>query len=81
MIIIWGSRALKRREGTLRYNCMICPSSSLTVHSYRKWFTLFFIPIFPIGSREYYVKCRECRNSYKMPYIEELMQQHDFMEE
>jgi len=81
MFIIWGTRARSSKEGTLEHSCLICPNSSLQVYSWRKWFTFFFIPVFPISSRSYYVECRDCENSYTFKGIQEVMQHSNFIKE
>ena len=45
--------------------------SALQLHSHfrempeRTWFTLYFLPIFPIGTKGYYVECQECAGTFK----------------
>lgn len=75
MFLIWGSKHRKNEEGTLKHNCIICQNISLEVCSYRKWFTFFFIPIFPYSSKDYYVECLECKNIYKFNGLEELVKE------
>lgn len=73
MLLIWGSKYIKTNEKTLKYRCLICYNNSLEVCYYRKWFTFFFIPIFPYSSKEYYVECLECSNIYQFKGIEEVV--------
>lgn len=36
----------------------------------REWFTLYFIPIFPIGSRQEVVECKACETTYQPSVLE-----------
>jgi hypothetical protein len=75
MFLIWGSKNIKDTEGALKYNCLLCKSDSLEICSYRKWFTFFFIPMFPCGKKDYYVECLECQNIYKFNGLEKLIEE------
>ena len=77
MFLIWGSKFIKSTERSLKANCIICQSDSLEICSYRKWFTFFFIPIFPYSRRDYYVECLECENIYKFNGLEKLIEEND----
>lgn len=77
MFLIWGSKYIKSTERTLRCNCVICQNDSLEICSYRKWFTFFFIPIFPYSKKDYYVECLECQNVYKFHGLEKLVEEND----
>lgn len=62
MVIIWGTRGMNKDLGVTRqmYHCSHCNSvSNYKVFRVRKWFTLFWIPIFPFSSK-YYVTCPVC---------------------
>lgn len=59
-MLIWGIRWIAITLGQLSYRCSHCQKT--TVHSaiIRKGkFTLFFIPIFPIG-KQYFIACNLC---------------------
>lgn len=77
MFLIWGTKYIKSTERTLRCNCAICPNDSLEVCSYRKWFTFFFIPLFPYSKKDYYVECLDCQNIYKFNGLEKLVEEND----
>ena len=67
MFIIWGSRARKKAEDYLpSEGCIVCNNHGLHVLSIRRWFTFFFIPIFPTGRKKYYLTCLECENCYRL---------------
>ena len=36
----------------------------------REWFTLYFIPVFPIGGKTTYVECEGCRGTFKESVLE-----------
>jgi transcription elongation factor Elf1 len=66
MIIIWGSRGRITEEVIIQVECIICQNQKLSICSIRKWFTFFFVPIFPISRKQYYFSCQSCENSYKI---------------
>lgn len=66
MLIIWGSRNRVHEEGIINYECIICKEPQIKICSYRRWFTFFFVPIFPTDSKKYFLSCTHCENSYKI---------------
>ena len=65
-MIIWGSRSMTSTCQQGRFTCPRCNgSSSFHEKRVRSWFTLYFIPVFPIGSPGYYVECQDCRGTFK----------------
>jgi hypothetical protein len=65
-IIIWGSRGL---TSTLQSGSFYCPScdgeSDYILKQVRPFFTLYWLPLFPIGGAERYVECRRCGGAFK----------------
>lgn len=63
MFVIWGFRDTVKILGKSRdsYHCSHCGnSSSYWVYRKRKWFTLFWIPVF-LCKTEYYIACPACK--------------------
>ncbi|WP_304078769.1 zinc-ribbon domain-containing protein [Leptotrichia wadei] len=44
-----------------------CDFSHGRFREYRDWFTLFWIPVFPISGRKEYLECPICRQVYDVP--------------
>jgi len=64
-MIIYGTRGIKStiKEGT--FHCPQCEQSKEYRHrKVTKFFTLYFIPLIPLGSAGEYVECRNCKNTY-----------------
>lgn len=63
MFIIWGTRQFQKLMGYARqYTCRNCGNvSAWQVIRTMRWFTLFFIPIFPF-SVKYFVLCPVCQH-------------------
>ena len=66
MFIIFGtkSRIIKENEGFF-----VCPQCEVLrpykLQSYQTWFTLFFIPLFPVGEKKNtHVECQHCQTSF-----------------
>ncbi len=67
MFLIFGVQGIKRRvegEEVLENCCPSCGSGDLIPTSFRNWFTLFFIPIFPVSSGRLIYRCDQCKNSF-----------------
>src|SRR5439155_12352622 len=64
-IIIWGSRGLSKTVAHGEFECPRCGrTSEYSVIQVREWFTLYWIPVFPIGSAKRYVECRRCGGTF-----------------
>ena len=62
MILIWGFKARARTISTGEFFCSRCGADrSYALQQIRRWFTLFFIPLFPAGKAlGEQVKCATC---------------------
>lgn len=72
MLIIWGTKGFEKTLGTLAsvWKCEHCQNEShYRVFRVRRWFTLFWIPIFPIGSK-FFVTCPICNYGKKLKKAE-----------
>ncbi len=66
-MIIWGTRNRGKVLGQKAFLCPNCQQLSMTiVQQSRTWFTLFFIPIFPVGGKRTTARCGRCGFTYKM---------------
>jgi tetratricopeptide (TPR) repeat protein len=62
-IILFGSRNFLSDDpsGSVRTTCPRCTREvDMKSRSVRSWFTLFFIPIFPISGRRQFTQCTNC---------------------
>jgi tellurite resistance protein len=75
MLIIFGTRG--RITGTAPHETLknACPNcnSNLELKDLKRWFTLFFIPIFPFDTIESFYQCTNCDSSYKRSAREALL--------
>jgi hypothetical protein len=65
-MIIYGYRNREIEQGTGNFYCANCEVQR--PYRYKKivrYFTLFFIPIFPLGTLSEYVECQVCGRTYK----------------
>lgn len=64
-MIIWGTRG---REKTVDYGSFHCPSCRGSApYEHRRvstYFTLYFIPLFPISTQGEYIQCGQCNGAY-----------------
>lgn len=66
-MIIWGYRTritASSKDDVLEKSCPNC-GSDLVLSDLKRWFTLYFIPIFPISTIETLYHCKNCDSSYK----------------
>jgi hypothetical protein len=64
-MIIFGTRSMESVRTTGIFNCPRCgPSKPYRHKSVNRWFTLYFIPVIPMGSIGAYIECAECGANY-----------------
>ncbi|WP_194765775.1 TerB family tellurite resistance protein [Tamlana sp. I1] len=64
-MIIFGTRGVKSTIKTGDFNCPQCNQIKPFRHrKVTKFFTLYFIPIIPLGNKGEYVECKGCNNTY-----------------
>jgi hypothetical protein len=64
-MIIWGSTGREKAIGTTQFYCPKCraPAWGTQVRASR-YFTLYFIPLFPTSTLGEYVRCEHCRGEF-----------------
>ncbi len=67
MFIIFGTRTRPSKVSDGDFFCPRCGADRhYVLQRFRQWFTLFFLPIFPVGpSRGEQVKCQTCNTAYR----------------
>jgi hypothetical protein len=67
MLLIWGWKVRFKALGQGVFFCPSCGGDrNYTQQQGRRWFTLFFIPIIPLGYvGEEFIECATCRQAYK----------------
>jgi predicted RNA-binding Zn-ribbon protein involved in translation (DUF1610 family) len=65
--IIWGSRGITSTKDRGEFYCPRCNRDRIeyALKSTRPWFTLYFIPLFPVGGSERYVECQRCGGTFR----------------
>ena len=67
MFIIFGTRGMKhtvKESKVLANSCPNCDNGDLTNKLYRRWFTLFFIPMIPLDVVDRFYECNSCKSAY-----------------
>lgn len=65
-VIIFGWSNLKSVSGSGEFECPVCKvSTPYNQVRTRRWFSLFFVPIFPLSHAEDAIECRQCRTSIR----------------
>jgi tetratricopeptide (TPR) repeat protein len=73
-ILLFGSRNIISNENSpgVETTCPRCSRPSRIIgRTYRSWFTIFFLPVFPISGRRRFSECSLCHAQFPVP-IEEL---------
>lgn len=64
-MIIYGTRTMNSTEGISPFHCPRCGGQrDGKIQSANRWFTLYFIPVIPMGSAGRYVECTSCAGTY-----------------
>lgn len=65
-IIIWGTRGQETTLESGEFDCPVCgQKEGYTLRQVRPYFSLFFIPLFPIGGGERFVRCAVCGDAFR----------------
>lgn len=65
-MIIWGSKARQKALGTGSFYCPGCRDHTGYTHlRVSRYFTLYFIPLFPTATLGELVRCDRCNGDYK----------------
>ena len=66
MVIIFGTKRMRRNLGVVFMMCQRCNAPCAhTILRLHSWFTLFFIPVIPLGSR-YLTVCSMCAGQVRI---------------
>lgn len=77
MFIIFGTRGIKHTVNDspiLKNKCPNCSKGDLEHKLYRRWFTLFFIPLIPLDVVDRFYQCNHCKSAYN-ENIKDVLQQ------
>ena len=70
-IIIWGSRGRSTTLAVGQFYCPQCHAQRTYQHKrLSKYFTLYFIPLFPTQKLAEYVECDNCHTNFKLEVLE-----------
>lgn len=65
-MIIWGSRAKDKTIGQGGFFCPACKNQTSYSHQrVSRYFTLYFIPLFPTQTLGEYIRCGTCRSELR----------------
>jgi tellurite resistance protein len=70
LLIIFGLRVFYRTAGQGAFHCQRCGGDrEYARRAGRRWFTLFFIPVIPLGKAGEHVRCTVCGTRYRMEVL------------
>lgn len=65
MIFIWGSKGRTKSVASGNFHCPDCATHrDYDQKEVKRWFTLYFIPIFPMNKLGEYVECGACKSTF-----------------
>lgn len=72
MFIIWGSKYLSKTVGSGVFYCPQCDDTGrdYAEKAFREWFTLYWIPVFPIGGPKPVIECESCGGQFQPDVLE-----------
>jgi len=71
VIFIWGTKGRVRTAGSGTFNCPNCRAPRQYEHKKaQRWFTLYFIPVFPMETLGESVTCSACKRSFVPAVLE-----------
>ena len=75
-MIIWGSKARKKAEATGSFYCPSCKDDrNYVVYKWQRYFTLYYIPLFPTETLGSYLLCTGCQGEFKHSILEHTREQ------
>ena len=70
-MIIFGTRTSNSRAAAGFFNCPRCSSQRSYTHQVAKrWFTLYFIPVIPLGKAGEFIECDACGGSFGLEVLQ-----------
>jgi len=65
-MIIWGSKARTITESSGKFYCPECDDYKIyESKKVKRYFTLYFMPLFPTSDLGEYIECGECKSTFK----------------
>lgn len=75
-MIIWGSKARKTTGQSGSFFCPSCKADrDYITHKWQRYFTLYFIPLFPTEQLGSYLECRGCRGEFNPGVLDHTREQ------
>jgi hypothetical protein len=69
-MIIYGTRGRETTAGGGRFFCPQCRDDANYQHQkVKRYFTLYFIPLFPMDTLGEFVRCQGCKGEYDMKVL------------
>lgn len=69
--IVWGRKGIVKVKSSGIFQCPLCNlQTSYELKEIRKYFTLFWIPLFPYGESIEYLECKRCKTSFNPDFFD-----------
>jgi hypothetical protein len=71
MFVIHGNRTARIKKYTdNQHNCKSCKSFDLSVKVYRDYYHVFFLPLYPVGTKTAKIHCNNCGEPFRVEAIQ-----------
>lgn len=69
-MIVFGAKDVPRDDGGGRFVCPTCGPQAYRLKKNRRYFTLYFVPLFPVGKEGgEYVECQGCKTAWTVDVL------------
>jgi hypothetical protein len=70
-MIIWGSCSKQKTVDRVDFYCLKCRADAVGEHiRVSRYFTLYFIPLFPTSTLGAYICCEDCQGEYNTEVLD-----------
>lgn len=70
-MIIWGSCGKEKTLARTDFFCPKCRGDTVGAHvRVSRYFTLYFIPLFPTSTLGEYIRCEDCQGEYNLSVLD-----------
>ena len=70
-LIIWGTKGVEGVKESGQFFCPSCIGNVPYDHKrIRRFFTLYFIPLIPLGTLQEWVECKQCGGSFETEVLQ-----------
>lgn len=71
MFFIWGTKGVAESIEEGHLDCPMCKViTKYELKAIRRWFTFFWIPLIPLGTKGKYLECQNCFTAFNPEFFQ-----------